>query len=220
MKKLLFLLITMATLNSMAQKTTPIYGDTVYVVKNLKVQGKTYIKDTALTNNTDKLLSIDAQGKLIMKDNTNTDSITVYGNYLYDHHKDTIYQWALPSPTLPIGNTNLGDSINRFDTIYVNTIIGNIKKYIFVPLTNDSVYVYTLTYNIIAPATAIGTLYVKLPPNVKDNTKVEVKFSKNVSNVYWQTLDGASVEGLNNPGLVLAGILITLTYDAATNAWY
>jgi len=68
MKKFLFLLMTLVSLSTFAQKTTPIYGDTVSVIMNLKIGKSIIVKDTALRH-TNKVLAIDsASGKFKLAD--------------------------------------------------------------------------------------------------------------------------------------------------------
>lgn len=64
MKKIFSIILLLTTLTTLAQKTTPIYGDTVSITKNLVVKEKTFIKDTAITNHAGDALITDAQGKI------------------------------------------------------------------------------------------------------------------------------------------------------------
>lgn len=95
-----------------------------------------------------------------------------------------------------------------------------LKRTINVPATTDSVFVNLGETTIIAPASTIGSVYVVLPANPTDKTRVEVKFSETVNTTHWVTTDGSTVKGTNTPDLVPKGILITLYYDLATTTWY
>ena len=91
---------------------------------------------------------------------------------------------------------------------------------IFVPATTDTVMILSTVTNIIAPPTTIGTLYLSLAPSPIDGTFITAKFSEQINTANWIVTDGSTVKGLNNGGLILAGIEIKLYYDLATTTWY
>lgn len=92
---------------------------------------------------------------------------------------------------------------------------------LFTPTNGQTITVLRNTWNIVAPSAAIGSLTINLPTLPADNEKIFVKFSKNISSVTGVAGNvGDSVDGLNNSGLILAGIIIILVYSSANTGWY
>lgn len=125
MKKFLFLLITIMSLSTFAQKTTPIYGDTVSVIMNLKIGKSIVVKDTALRHS-NKVLSIDsASGKLKL-----TDVITSIPSIKTFYSEDDSIR-----TTRKVSGADTNDLyFENFNTIYGlgrNVFMGTLKYHFF-----------------------------------------------------------------------------------------
>ena len=93
-----------------------------------------------------------------------------------------------------------------------------LPNFIFTPTNGSTINPSASNFNIINPASGISSLTINLP-SVVDGTKMYFKFSENVSSVTWTGSGGDIIKGINNPGAILAGVLIVWIYDAGTTSW-